>query len=70
MSENPSFEESLAELEDIVARLETGDLTLEESLALFERGQRLAALCGAALDQAELRLEELSAGSFPAPSEE
>jgi exodeoxyribonuclease VII small subunit len=59
MSEQLSFEDALAELEDIVARLEAGELTLEESLALFERGQRLAGLCHAALDRAELRLEEL-----------
>jgi exodeoxyribonuclease VII small subunit len=63
MSDNPSFEDALAELEDIVARLETGDLTLEESLATFERGQQLAALCNSVLDQAELRLEQI--GSEP-----
>ncbi len=59
MSDQPSFEDALSELEEIVARLESGELTLEESLSLFERGQRLAALCHATLDKAELRLEEL-----------
>lgn len=72
MSDQLSFEDALSELEETVARLESGELTLEESLALFERGQRLAALCGAGLDQAELRLEELrSDGPFaPGPLEE
>lgn len=60
MYEPLTFEEALTRLEDIVARLEAGDLPLEESLALFEEGQRLAALCGQLLDQAELRLETLS----------
>lgn len=63
MSDNPSFEDALAELEEIVSRLENGDLTLEESLATFERGQQLAALCNSVLDQAELRLEQI--GSEP-----
>lgn len=56
-----SFEEALGELEETVAQLEAGDLTLEESLALFERGQRLSAHCNALLDKAELRVELLTA---------
>lgn len=58
----PSFEETLAELEDVVARLEAGELSLEDMVALFERGQELAALCNKALDEADLRLEQLKAG--------
>lgn len=54
------FEEALAELEQIVERLETGDLTLEESLALFERGQKLARLCNQRLESATLRVEQLT----------
>lgn len=68
MAESQSFEDALARLEDIVAQLEGGDLPLDESLALFEQGQKLAALCGQVLDQAELRLEELrDAGSQTYP---
>ncbi len=57
--EELSFEEALSELEEAVARLEAGSLTLEETLALFERGQELAARCEQALNEAELRLEKL-----------
>jgi exodeoxyribonuclease VII small subunit len=55
-----SFEEALAELESIVARLEEGDLSLEESLALFERGQSLADQCNEQLEAASLRVEQLT----------
>lgn len=58
--EELNFEEALAELEGIVARLEAGDLTLEESLALFERGQQLAELCSKQLEDATLRVEQLT----------
>jgi exodeoxyribonuclease VII small subunit len=57
--EDLSFEETFQELEETVHRLEAGDLTLEESIALFERGQALARHCNAALDQAELRVNRL-----------
>jgi exodeoxyribonuclease VII small subunit len=55
-----SFEEALAELEQTVAQLESGNLTLEASLSLFERGQRLALHCGRLLDEAQLRVEQLT----------
>lgn len=55
-----SFEDALLELEQTVARLESGDLTLDASLALFERGQQLAAHCGQLLDRAQLRIEQLT----------
>jgi exodeoxyribonuclease VII small subunit len=55
-----SFEEGLGELEGIVRKLEEGRLSLEESLTLFERGQALAAHCNAQLDQAELRISQLT----------
>jgi exodeoxyribonuclease VII small subunit len=54
-----SFEEAYAELEATVARLERGDLPLEESIALFERGQALAAHCNLQLDSAELKVQQL-----------
>ena len=64
MNENPpSFENAFQELEETVRRLEAGGLTLEESLALFERGTELAALCNEQLDHAELRVRQL----LPAP---
>ncbi len=56
---NPSFEELSGELESIVAKLEAGDLLLDESLALFERGTELAKKCTEMLDKAELRIKEL-----------
>ncbi|MCY4526409.1 MAG: exodeoxyribonuclease VII small subunit [Anaerolineaceae bacterium] len=55
-----SFEEAWAELEDILERLERGELTLDESVALFERGRALAAHCQQLLDKAELRVRELT----------
>lgn len=58
--EEMDFEKALAELEEIVARLEAGDLTLEESLALFERGQLLADYCNEQLEAATLRVEQLT----------
>ena len=65
-----SFEGALAELEGIVSRLEAGGVPLEEMLALFERGQGLVSFCNQALDQAELRVEQLSAPSTDSPDEE
>lgn len=56
-----SFEEALARLDEIVAQLEAGELTLEESLALFEQGQLLANRCAELLDEAELKVESLTA---------
>ena len=56
-----TFADALRELEEIVARLEAGDLTLEASLALFERGQTLARRCNQQLDGASLRVEQLTA---------
>jgi exodeoxyribonuclease VII small subunit len=55
-----SFEEAQAELEQIVQRLEQGQTTLDEALALWERGERLYALCRARLDAAQGRVEELA----------
>ena len=56
-----TFETALAELEQIVAKLEAGELTLEESLALFERGQQLTDYSNNLLDNASLRVEQLTA---------
>ena len=53
------FERNMAELEGIVERMEQGDLKLEESLKLFERGTRLARDCRGSLDAAELKVRSL-----------
>ncbi len=59
--EELTFEEALAELESLVAQLESGELALETSLTLFERGQQLATRCNAQLETASLRIEQLTA---------
>ena len=53
------FEEALGRLEDIVKKMEAGDMTLEESLKAFEEGIKLARLCSRKLDEAERRVEIL-----------
>lgn len=54
-----AFEQSLDELEQLVARMEHGDMSLDDSLAAFERGVALYRQCQGALDQAELRVRKL-----------
>ena len=53
----PTFEQARDELTDVVRRLEAGGTTLEESLALWERGEVLAAICQEWLDAARARLD-------------
>ena len=60
-SHEPGFEEALKRLTAIVERLESGELSLEQSLALFEEGTRLSRASQARLDAAEKRVEELLA---------
>lgn len=57
--ETLDFEGALARLEEVTRSLERGDLALEQSLALFEEGMRLASLCSKRLDAAEQRVEAL-----------
>ena len=57
MTEELSYEEAREELIEVVRRLEAGGLNLEESLALWERGEQLAAICQRWLDGAKQRLE-------------
>jgi exodeoxyribonuclease VII small subunit len=59
MKTMPSFEQSLKKLETIVEQLEKGDLTLEDSLKLFEEGVGLSAACKKELDAAEGKVEIL-----------
>lgn len=54
------FERALKELEEIVGRLERGDVELEESIAFYERGEALKAHCNHLLKQAEAKVEKLS----------
>lgn len=54
-----SYEDSLRRLEEIVQRLESGQLSLDESLALFEEGSGLTKVCQRRLTEAELRIERL-----------
>jgi len=67
----PSFEDALKQLEEIVQRLEKGELALEESLRLYEEGIRLSRLCHGQLEQAEGRIEVLlkDARGEPVPDE-
>jgi exodeoxyribonuclease VII small subunit len=54
-----SFETALKELEEIVAKLERGDVPLEESIAIYERGEALKKRCEALLSHAEERVEKI-----------
>ncbi|BBL71046.1 exodeoxyribonuclease VII small subunit [Methylogaea oryzae] len=56
---SPRFEESLEELEQLVERLEQGDISLEESLKAFERGVQLTRVCQKALKEAEQKIQVL-----------
>lgn len=55
----PKFEDALSRLEELVAKLESGQLSLEESMAAFEEGMKLGKLCGAKLSAAEKKIEQL-----------
>ncbi|MEM0907342.1 MAG: exodeoxyribonuclease VII small subunit [Pseudomonadota bacterium] len=65
--EGLSFEAAMGELEAIVDKLERGDVSLEESIAFYERGEALKARCDALLKDAEMRVEKvrLKAGGEP-----
>ncbi len=58
--ETLSYEQSLTELESIVASLESSKLPLDETMALFERGKQLTRHCVELLDKAELRIKQLA----------
>lgn len=67
------FEDALEKLEDIVRKMESGELSLDESLQAFEEGIRLSRLCSGKLDEAERRVETLlktEEGFIGAPFEE
>jgi exodeoxyribonuclease VII small subunit len=54
-----SFEQALAALEDIVKQLERGDVPLDQSITLYERGEKLRAACQSRLDAAQARIERI-----------
>ncbi len=58
-SQPEKFEEALALLEEIVHKLEAGDLTLEDSLSAFEEGMKLTRICSDRLDEAQKKIETL-----------
>lgn len=58
--EKLSFEEAFRQLEETVRALEAGDLALAEMVALYERGVRLADFCSRLLDEAEMRVTQLT----------
>ncbi|THD79229.1 MAG: exodeoxyribonuclease VII small subunit [Phenylobacterium sp.] len=65
-----SFEQALAELEQIVARLESGQAPLEDSIQLYERGAALKTHCETRLEAARLRVEKIVVGAGGAPGVE
>ena len=65
-----SFEQLYAELEATVQKLEAGNLTLDESLTLYEQGLQLARQCNTQLDEAELRITELAPAADDGPADE
>jgi len=64
-----TFEQKIARLEEIVARLERGDAPLSDSLSLFEEGTRLISDCSTELNRAEQQVVKLMKGSDGAPVE-
>ena len=63
--ETMSFEDSYSRLEQVIRQLEEGDLTLEESVALYEEGMFLARHCGKHLQRAEVKVTELLNAAEP-----
>ena len=67
---NNTFEENMKRLETIVRAMERGDVSLEESLKLFQEGTELVRSCGKLLDEAELRVTKITAAADGTPVEE
>ncbi|MEM8726228.1 MAG: exodeoxyribonuclease VII small subunit [Pseudomonadota bacterium] len=66
--EHMSFEEALRALEEIVTQLERGDVPLDDSITLYERGEKLRAACQKRLDAAQARIEKIVTGTDGKPS--
>ena len=58
--EELSFEQAYDQLEDVIAQLESGELSLEDSVTLYEKGRHLSQRCQNLLDNAELRIKKLA----------
>ena len=69
MSETLGFEQAREELASIVSRLEAGGLSLEDSLALWQRGEEVAAICTTWLDEARERLRQATADETASESD-
>ena len=67
---NPTFEENIQRLEQIVRAMERGDVPLEESLKLFQEGTELVRKCGKILDEAQLQVKKIATASDGTPVEE
>lgn len=63
-----NFEQALRALEEIVHKLESGEAPLDESIALYERGNQLRALCQQRLDAAKARIEAITLGTDGSPT--
>ena len=67
---NPTFEENMQRLEQIVRAMERGDVALEESLKLFQEGTELVRKCGKLLDEAQLQIKKITTAADGTPVEE
>ena len=67
--QSQTFEKSMDRLEEIVRKIEQGNVPLEDALKLFEEGTKLADTCSKLLDKAELKILEVSKGEDGAPVE-
>ncbi len=65
MSE-PTFEEAVLKLEQVVKKMESDKLTLDESIELYEKGVKLSAFCKKKLDEAKLKIESFNESEAPA----
>ena len=63
LTDETTFEEALKRLEEVISKMESPDLALEKSLALFEEGQTLVKFCAARLEDIEQRVQKLSEGA-------
>ena len=67
---NPTFEENMQRLEQIVRAMERGEVPLEESLKLFQEGTELVRVCGKLLDEAQLQVKKIAVAEDGCPVEE
>lgn len=68
-TQSMTFEQSIKRLDEIVSKMERGDVPLEEALSLFEEGTALVKSCTKLLDEAELKIVQLTKGQDGTPEE-